>query len=717
MKTKITFLSIVFTVIISFGAVAQYNCYPFKNIGINPGNLNNDVEDIYPTAATGWTQVMATSATPAWSANQTIPFSFTFNGTAYTSYKVSSTGVLTFTTTATNVPAVANEALPSANIPDNSICAWGIELTGSNDKIWYKTFGTAPNRQYWIHFNSASSADIQNGFTYWSIVLEETTNNVYVVDQRTYCRDASSNPCSGNVSLTVGVQINSSTAVQATGSPNIASGTTNGGSVTDVTDNSYYIFTSSVYPDWDIVMTSLTLPKLSKVNTALPITGTILNAGKSNITSFRLNYSVNGGATVQKTITTSVVSGGKYSYTADPYTPATPGMYYNIKVWTDNINGSNNDENPANDTLSAKIFVNQGISAVKRVLIEEYTTVPCGYCPDGHIVLNGILSAYPNVIGVCHHAGFGTDGMTIGAHNTLAADMADGAPTATIDRVKYPEDASNPAISRNLWETKAVERLAEAAPCAVQIYGTYNQSTRQLDATFKADFVDNALPGDLRMTLMLVEDHVTGTGTSFDQTNYYYATAGHPMYQVGVPYSASSSHIPGYDHRYVSRAFLSPTWGTSGVIPQTPVVGQSYTKAYNTTLDANWNADSVFLIGVVSYYNTDKALRSVLNSCKVYIKQMPSSPVSINEKTEYNSINVYPNPVNEIAQINFSLDKTSQVFLVVFNSLGQKVLSTENQRYSAGTQTLYFNTGSLEKGVYIGIMSVDGKNFTAKFVK
>ncbi|MBL0071768.1 MAG: hypothetical protein IPP34_08130 [Bacteroidetes bacterium] len=78
-----------------------------------------------------------------------------------------------------------SQLLPSALIPDNSVCVWGLQATGANDNIVVKTFGTAPNRQYWIFFTSYSIPGNTAGWTYWSIVLEETSNKIYLVDQRT----------------------------------------------------------------------------------------------------------------------------------------------------------------------------------------------------------------------------------------------------------------------------------------------------------------------------------------------------------------------------------------------------------------------------------------------------------------------------------------------------------------------------------------------------
>ena len=482
-------------------------------------------------------------------------------------------------------------------------------------------------------------------------------------------------------------------------------------------DDIVYEFYYGTQKNYDLAVTKLNLSDIAKLNTANAVTGEIRNLGKTDITSFTVKYSVDGN-TISTPLTAPIPSNGTYVFNATAFTPTTGGgKYHPIKVWVDGLNGSNADENALNDTATKSLFYKQGVSASKRTLIEEFSTVPCGYCPEGHIYLNQIMNAYPKIIGVIHHAGYGTDGMTITENNTYATDFADGAPTAAIDRAKFVDDAANIAISRNLWETKAVERLNIPAPCSVQIYGTYDAGTKSVSATEEAKFVDYVLPGDLRITLFVVEDHVSGSGTGYDQTNYFYGTAGHPMYHIGTPSSASTSHIAGYDHRHVVRDVISPVWGTTLIIPSTPVLDQAYTKTYTKTLDPTWNADSVFLVGFVSYYDLNKEKRTILNSFQVYVKEMQATPQAINNKAENNTVSVYPNPVNDFAQIDFTLDKTSQVSFQVFNTLGQKVQNTEATKYTAGNQTIYFNTSSLEQGAYIGILNVDGKNFTTKFIK
>lgn len=135
---------------VASAASAQYYYVPYPGAGTNPGSLNNDGE--YPVGGglpAGWTSIHAGSAAaPAWSSLATIPFAFQFNGSAVTQFKVSTSGVLTFTTSAVTVPPYSIVALPSANIPDNSVCVLGLRGTGANDNIVTKTFGTAPNRQF-----------------------------------------------------------------------------------------------------------------------------------------------------------------------------------------------------------------------------------------------------------------------------------------------------------------------------------------------------------------------------------------------------------------------------------------------------------------------------------------------------------------------------------------------------------------------------------------
>jgi hypothetical protein len=141
----------------------------------NPGNLNNDPENpVGQTLPSSWTTILTPSnSTPTWSANQTMPFSFEYDGNVVTQFKVSSSGVLTFDVVTTlSAPGYTNFVIPNAAVPDKSVLIWGLRGTGNNDNISTKVFGTAPNRQLWVYFSSYSFANSGNqGYAYFSIVL------------------------------------------------------------------------------------------------------------------------------------------------------------------------------------------------------------------------------------------------------------------------------------------------------------------------------------------------------------------------------------------------------------------------------------------------------------------------------------------------------------------------------------------------------------------
>jgi hypothetical protein len=60
----------------------------------------------------------------------------------------------------------------------------------------------------------------------------------------------------------------------------------------------------------------------------------------------------------------------------------------------------------------------------------------------------------------------------------------------------------------------------------------------------------------------------------------------------------------------------------------------------------------------------------------------------------------YPNPFNPTTTINFSLGKPSQVKLVLYNVLGQKMLTIIDRRMNAGAYAIPFDASKLTSGIY-----------------
>jgi len=60
----------------------------------------------------------------------------------------------------------------------------------------------------------------------------------------------------------------------------------------------------------------------------------------------------------------------------------------------------------------------------------------------------------------------------------------------------------------------------------------------------------------------------------------------------------------------------------------------------------------------------------------------------------------YPNPFNPSTKIDYSIAKTSNVKITVYNTLGKEVASFNNQNQAAGNHFVIFNANSLSTGVY-----------------
>ena len=83
---------------------------------------------------------------------------------------------------------------------------------------------------------------------------------------------------------------------------------------------------------------------------------------------------------------------------------------------------------------------------------------------------------------------------------------------------------------------------------------------------------------------------------------------------------------------------------------------------------------------------------------------------------EYSLSQNYPNPFNPSTVINFSLNKSSNVSLVVYNLLGQKVAILVNSYLQAGSYTYQFDAKELASGVYVYRIKAGDYNAVRKMI-
>ncbi|MBI3260169.1 MAG: hypothetical protein HYZ54_11945, partial [Ignavibacteriae bacterium] len=202
----------------TFGWAQGQGYYFLKLKGTSsPYNLN----------AASATTVSSATLTNNLSAEQTIPFSWSFYGNSYTSFKASTSGYITFDVAQTT-DVTTNTALPDATAPKNAIFAfWDnlkLQTVTSNGNtfpsdIRTTTYGTAPNRVHVIQWRLAQKASTSGSdITYFAIRLYEGGDF-----------DIIHNYGFGSFTATTGISNSDGTqGVQVSGSPNMGFGGNNG---------------------------------------------------------------------------------------------------------------------------------------------------------------------------------------------------------------------------------------------------------------------------------------------------------------------------------------------------------------------------------------------------------------------------------------------------------------------------------------------------------
>jgi hypothetical protein len=716
----------------SFGAFAQ-NYYYFKTVGV-PENYTSTPPSEAASVITG----TATSQAGVISSAQSFPFaSWQFYGFTVNQFKVSTSGYISFDPSLAS-DISANTALPNASAPKLAIFAFWDNtriqtLTqngntfASDIKSW--TYGSAPNREFAIQWRLVQTNDgtTATNVTYYAVVFHEAGGF-----------DIIHNYGFGAFSATTGCQdLTAANGISVTGSPAMNFGGNDGSN--DPKKSAVYHFKYGTQPVVDMVIKKTLTPNPISANaTGGSIKISADNYGSAAITTAKMNYQINGGATVTASVNTSIDANGGTAVVTHPtaYIPvgADAGTSKTVKVWFSEINGGA----ATSDPLEFSVFINKGISGTKKVLIEEGSGAWCGYCPDGHFRMKEILNANAgNVIGVVHH---NADGMINAESNTFNTTYATGYPYGTVDRMRY-EDMDEVGMNRGEWDAKATSQLNGATPVNVTIMDkTFDWVTRTVSYKVKVDFVDYAKPGDLRINTMIIEDKVRGpkigaTSLQWNQRNYYSYEAGNQAGGSSHPLFSEPAYIVGYNHNEVVRAIPSGVWGTAGVITSANQ-GQSFEQTYSYQLPVanaltygvteddteyrstkdglGWNKyEDTRIIAFVSYYNADVNSREVLN-----VTEVPMLTTGVKETAQNNvgNLSVNPNPANGMTSVTFDLKSGSKAEIEAVNVLGQKVASIASSSYAAGEHTVYFNVADLENGIYfVNVTTAEGKA-TYRFV-
>ncbi|MCB0764578.1 MAG: Omp28-related outer membrane protein [Flavobacteriales bacterium] len=213
----------------------------------------------------------------------------------------------------------------------------------------------------------------------------------------------------------------------------------------------------------------------------------------------------------------------------------------------------------------------------RTALLEDFTGIHCGYCPEGHAIMADLESVLTDrfvTVGV--HAGtfavpatgepdFRTpEGTAIDAYFTIS-----GYPAGVINRHIF--DGEND-LGRGAWEGAVNEILDLPSPVNLGVESSVDgdQLTVHVVGLYTAD----SPTGSDYFSVLVKENHVNGPQTDYTNGNH-----------------------PNYDHMHVLRDHVTDTWGDD---IGNPVSGDLVERTYTFTIPSTWNIANCEVVAFVS---------------------------------------------------------------------------------------------------------------------
>ena len=196
----------------------------------------------------------------------------------------------------------------------------------------------------------------------------------------------------------------------------------------------------------------------------------------------------------------------------------------------------------------------------RHALIEEFTGIYCGNCPDGHAIVSHVLLAQPDLVNAIaihsgHYAEPGSAAMP--DFRTAAGDSiadwcgADSYPSGMINR--NDPDETGIVIGRSTWVYRARCEATQQAAVNLWMQSSYDGATRMLSIDVEGYVLET---DTLNLAIAITQNHIIG-----------YQNGGSAL----------------YDHMHVLRGYVTPVWGDSlGILP----AGTFFSRHYDYEVPA-----------------------------------------------------------------------------------------------------------------------------------
>ena len=312
------------------------------------------------------------------------------------------------------------------------------------------------------------------------------------------------------------------------------------------------------------------------------------------------------------------------------------------------------------------------VPANRNVILEEFTGRNCGYCPDGHLIANGIMANYPGRVWAINvHAGgyapttypnfITADGNTIHGGFSIS-----GYPTGVVNR------STAAGQGRGAWSNLSTVQLGQAAECNVAGRVAINPESRIASITVEVYYTGNSGYDQNYLTVAMLQDSIMGSQSGM---------SGNPAQVVNGTYC----------HMHVLRDIITESaWGEA-ISPTTQ--GTLITKTYEYQIPEVIGSpngvdvilDHIFFLAWVSERFQGTPARPILNACELQKTIMTNEPI-------YPSVGA----VTQTVSANCSLEQT---FGFSLTNIGTETLTSVQFHAQVEGATREFEwTGELAPG-------------------
>lgn len=417
---------------------------------------------------------------------------------------------------------------------------------------------------------------------------------------------------------------------------------------------------------------------------------TVANTGTDVITSFDVEVQAFGSTITENVTGVSLASG--QSMVIDFASSITVGsVEESTSATISNINGGADGDATDNDACAV---VTPVIPAPGKIVVgEEATGTWCPWCTRGTVFMDRYEEDFGDYwAGIAVH---NNDPMVVTDYDAAIGPLIGGYPSSLVDR--------GGEVDPSAMSTDFYSRLQTAPVATINNSSVWDATTRELTVTVEADFA-SAANNNYRLACVLTEDGVTGTTADYDQANAY---AGGTNGEMGG-YELLPNPVPAaqmvYDH--VARDIAPDFDGDPNSFPATVNAGEQHSVTFTFTIPQEWNISLMHIIGLLIDPNGQ-----IDNAGKSYVDEVSN----LDELTFDSNFRMYPNPASEVTVIEADLTQNAEISIALTDMTG-KVVDSRDYGVVAPGSKLPIATSSLEAGVYVVQLTVNGKLMTKQLI-